>query len=269
MFFDNLFPFKTAAPGIHYSSMFELSISVDGENADCMAGLYNGMLAAVRRADGVIIRDECSPRCSVSLACEDDRREPLLIALTDHLSEVVVNNFKLKFLKKNSRVPKGNPVNYNAFITALLTFDREWDKEIVARELFYGRELSLDGFYNFRLKELRERWREVCKLASENAGYLEHPDTFTELLRFLVGSADSRIDAVSAVKEGAFYLLFDGDDQPLDRAALHVEEEITDETILPALIRLSPKLLTFYRDGAPGEILYLIKNLYGDNAEIF
>ncbi|MDR1093842.1 MAG: putative sporulation protein YtxC [Clostridiales bacterium] len=246
--------------------MWELSISVDGENADCMAGLYNGLLGDVRRADGVIIRNESGPRFSVSLACEDGKKATLAAALADHLSEIVVNNFKLKFLKKHSRIPKGDPVNYNAFITALVAFDREWDKEIVARELRHcGRELLLDGFYNFRLKELRERWREVCKLAGDNAGYLERPDTFIELLRFLVGSADSRVNDLTVVKEDGAYQLYGGNGKPLDRAARHMEDKITDETVLPALILLSPKLLTLYKEGVPGEIVSLIHNLYGDN----
>ena len=137
--------------------MWELSISVDGENADCLAGLYNGLLPAVRRVDGVIIRDGGGVRASVTLACEDEKKEPLIETLSETLSEVVVHNFKLKFLKKYSRLPKSNSLWYNAFLTALVTFDREWDKEIVLRELFFGRELLLDGFYNFRLKELRER----------------------------------------------------------------------------------------------------------------
>ena len=237
--------------------MWELNISIGNERADALRGIENRLRPYVAPGGGIMILDRLKDRSYLSIACDEGEKAALVNELKEAVGDVITVQFKQHYLLRHSRLPKGNKINYNAFIRALVAFDREWDRELVLKNLRLQNELLLDGFFNFRLKELKAKWQEVCDLASNNSGYLEYHDTFVELLAFLVKTIDGKTDSVFIAKDGAEYLFYGADGKPLDRLKLGIDKAITDETLLPNLINLAPKEV-FLTDGAIPEY---IKNL--------
>ena len=238
--------------------MWEFSVSINENQADALKSIESRLRPHLTAGKGVLILDFALDRAYLSVACGEGEKAAVINELKEAVGDIITVRFKENYLLRNSRLPKGNKINYNAFIRALVAFDREWDRELVYKNLRFRDELLLDGFFNFRLKELKAKWQEVCDLASDNSGYLEYHDTFVELLDFLVKSIDSKCERVYIEKRNGEYRLCDGNDAPLDRAKLNIDAVISDETLLPNLIGLAPKEVFI-----TGEIPEYVRNLTG------
>lgn len=245
--------------------MWELNISIGSDRAEALKGIESRIRPYVAPGNGVMIFDRAGSRSYLTIACEEQGKAALIEELKEAVSDIITVQFKQHYINRHSRLPKGNRINYNAFLRALVAFDREWDRELVFKNLYFKNELLLDGFFNFRLKELKAKWQEVCDLASNNSGYLEYHDTFTELLTFLVKTIDSKAGRVTVKKEGAEYALYGEDNEPLDRAKLSLDKTITDETLLSNLINLAPKEVVLCGSGIPEYVKNLISCVFNPN----
>ncbi len=242
--------------------MWELNISVDNNKSDSLTGIEGRIRPFVRPGKGIMILDRERGRTYLSIACEEDLCERLQRELREAVSDAITVDFKEKFLLRHSRLPKANKINYNAFLKALVAFDREWDRELVLKNLVYKDELLLDGFYNFRLKELREKWQEVCDLANQNSGYLEYHETFLELLRFLVQTIDTKEKHITIVKEKDEYGFLNADGKAVNRQKLKLDRTITDETLLPNLITVAPKEIRLLNCQIPDYVKNLMSCIF-------
>ena len=248
--------------------MWELNISVDTNKSDSLLSIESRLKPIMDTGKGIMMQDARHGRAFLLIACEEDGKDRIKSELNEAVSDVITVDFKEKFLLKNSRLPKINVINYNAFLKALVAFDREWDREMVFNTLEYEDELLLDGFYNFKLKELREKWQEVCDLANHNSGYLEYHETFLELLRFLVQTIDCKEKHITVVKEKDEYSFLDAAGKAVNRAKLKLDKKITDETLLPNLIAVAPKEICLLKCAVPEYIKNLMGCIFTVNSDI-
>lgn len=249
--------------------MWEINISIDSKNSVCIDNLMKDISPYVKLAGGVMARGKTMSRDYLSLACEDERRIHITDALYNLISDIIVTDFKLEYLKENSHLPINNTINYNAFLKALVEFDREFDKEMVIRKLSFSKELMIDGFYNFRLKELRKRWQEVCDLANNNSVYLSYHETFLELLKFLVNTINSKLEEIHILNENGKYIFCDKDLKQINYKEYHLDNDINNDTIIPSLINLSPNKIIFYNiDNLPVVVVNMISNIFENRVEV-
>ncbi|NLC17084.1 MAG: hypothetical protein GX756_04315 [Clostridiales bacterium] len=249
--------------------MWELSISIDSKKAACIDNLMQDITPYVKKAGGVMARGKALSRDYLALACEETKSKIITDALHEIISNIIITDFKLEYLQENSRLPINNQINYNAFIKALVEFDREFDREVVIRKLFFNKELMLDGFYNFRLKELRDRWQEICDLANNNSAYLSYHETFLELLKFLVNTINSKLDEVHIFDENGKYVFYDKHMNKIKNQKYHLDEEINSETLIPSLINLSPNKIVFHHiDKMPVVIVNMISSIFENRIEV-
>lgn len=248
--------------------MWEFSISIDSEKAVHIDNLMKSITPYVMKAGGVLARGKHCDREYLSLACEENRSNIIIEALNNIISDIIATDFKLDYLIENSKIPINNRINYNAFLKALVEFDRDFDKEIVIKNLFLSKELMLDGFYNFRLKELRKRWQEICDLANNNSVYLTYNETFLELLKFLVNTLNSKLDEVHIIRAENNYIICDKNLNKLDYTAYKLDQEINHETIIPCLINLSPEKIIFHdTSDLPVFIINMINTIFENRVE--
>ncbi|MBP5177543.1 MAG: hypothetical protein ILP02_03045, partial [Clostridia bacterium] len=84
--------------------------------------------------------------------------------------------------KRNVRVGGLKSVEYELLIAALIAADLEEDKRY-ARSLFSGERLAVDGFFNFTMKALKDKWRDVV-------GYVPAyfaPDQLKDFILYVAG----------------------------------------------------------------------------------
>jgi hypothetical protein len=249
--------------------MWELSISIDSKKASCIDNIMQDISPYIKQAGGVMARGKAMTRDYLALACEENNSKIVIDALLDIISNIITTDFKLEYLQENSRLPINNQINYNAFLKALVEFDREYDREVVARKLFFDKELMLDGFYNFRLKDLKKRWQEICDLANSNAVYLSYNETFLELLKFLVNTISSKLDEVHIFGENGKFVFYDKNMNRIKNKKYNLDDEINAETLIPSLINLCPNKIVFYQvDNMPVVILNMISSIFENRIEV-
>ena len=99
----------------------------------------------------------------------------------------------------------------------LVAFDRERDELLVRSKLRESTAdvFSLDGFYNFRLRELKKRWMNLADTVRMNAPLIRDPESFNVVLRFLLSTVTPKKEKVSVVSRGDGYVFSDSCDRVL------------------------------------------------------
>ena len=126
----------------------------------------------------------------------------------------------LKGAKRREFEPFVNSLGLGEFenemlLRTLVAFDRERDELCIRSKLRAGitKNFSLDGFFNFRLGELKKRWDNLKNVTRENAPLLTDPDTFNVVLRFLLSAVTPEANEAEVMRTGAdeFLLRTDGE----------------------------------------------------------
>lgn len=215
--------------------MWQITLSVDGEKREYLNRLEHNLSRAAAKASAVTAVAGKGGRTYFSAACEGADGEGFLKKLCDGVTELIIEEFKYDYIAANSKLVLHNKIGYKAFMCALVAFDRGVDRDIIKKRLRLKNGLNLDGFYNFRLKELRARWAEICRLADDNAEYLTYPESRLELLRFLIGAADSKADEVTVERAGDAYFIRDS------KSGEQLKTAADGEGVLSALINIAPR----------------------------
>ena len=110
-------------------------------------------------------------RCEFIVLVPDEYLEIFLLELRDKLADVIAVNYKHKFFKRKIKFSGLSEIESELLLTSLISADVDEDKKYAVKKLKGFDEYSLDGIFNFRMKPLKEKWREI-------AGYI--PPSFTK-----------------------------------------------------------------------------------------
>ena len=185
----------------------------------------------------------------IMLACEDYDQTRVKLFLNEIIIDAVCNFYKIEFLNTKLQLPVKNGIYVRALKKALLSFDKETDAYIIAKNLNFDNNLNLDGFYYFQLKSLREKWEELAGIANDNGYFLVSPENFIDLLRFLVDNLEITHETLNVYCDDTEVKIYD---------ELNTKYEIKEgEDLLSTLIGLSPKKINFYGDNRSEKYLLI------------
>lgn len=99
--------------------------------------------------------------------------------LADKIAEVIVIGYKYAFFCERLKINGLSQLDKDLLITSLISADLFEDKSYVRAKITSINNLAIDGFFNFKLQPLKQKWAEV-------ANYV--PDFFTsnELKDFML-----------------------------------------------------------------------------------
>ena len=99
------------------------------------------------------------------------------------------------------------PARYELLLRTLVAFDRENEHKLLNKLVKIEDGMTIDGVFNFKMGELKERWLEICKLTKSNGAYLYDNATYNELLRFLISAVDPKINKLTVYETDGKYRL--------------------------------------------------------------
>lgn len=208
----------------------------------------------------------------ITLSCEKHEFPRLHFFACDAIADVISIFYKLEFIEKNLKLHINQPVYLNAFKKALVAFDRDTDKYLITHNLKIENSIFLDSFYTFRLKSLQNKWKELIKLANENASYLLCSDTFIDLLKFLIENIEVSSGLVNIIKTQEDFLICDEKFNQIDTKEeglcllknYNNTQNEAEVDLITSLIALSPKKINVYCDQDENNTtLTLISELFG------
>lgn len=105
-------------------------------------------------------------RVGLYLTASDDLFRPAAEELSDKLCDVIAIGYKYDFFVRNIKADGLRPDEKELLIAALIAADFEDDKRFArSRMAAFNSDndfcFALDGFYNFRLASLKNKWNEV------------------------------------------------------------------------------------------------------------
>ena len=187
-------------------SMFQITVSVDSCRADWLYSVEDVIQNKLEDCYGVCALHESGKRVYCAFGCESENRASLLAAVKACLIEFYAVVVKFDYIKRN--LPLSLPrLRYEILLRTLVAFDRENEHKLLNSVVNVEDGLALDGLFNFRLGELKERWLEICGLTKSNCTYLLDDDTYNELLRFLISAVNPKINKLTVCERDGNYRL--------------------------------------------------------------
>lgn len=172
--------------------MFQFGFSIANEYADWYDTIAEVFAIKVKKCGGICAAVQKTDRTFVAVACESTSKAALLKEIRGCFIDMYATVVKHKYLTHAIRLPLDR-TSYDLLLHTLVAFDRENEREMIASNIPLCDGMSLDGIFHFRMQELRSRWKEIARMATENAPYLIDEDTLNELIRFLIGAVNPKI----------------------------------------------------------------------------
>ncbi|MDR2201744.1 MAG: hypothetical protein LBP26_03140 [Clostridiales bacterium] len=180
-------------------------MSINSENARWFRDMESVLSVKIGGAGGVMAAKENDGRVCVSVACENPRKAKISAAVRECVTQMYLTSAKYDYMSGILRLPALSRESYKILLHALVAFDRDAERDIIERLLKITDNLALDGFFNFRLAELRSRWNDIAELAVNNAAYLSSDETLDELLKFLMSAISPKIMRLDVFLRGGCY----------------------------------------------------------------
>ncbi len=217
--------------------MFEYTIS-SSENLGIINNIYIMLSGAVKSVNGIIIKQNSLKTDSVCLAVENKHKEYIKACILDAIADAIINTYKQQYLHNNITITIKNNVAYNAFISALVVFDRQTDKDIIKKNLVLENKLHIDSFYNFRLQQLHNRWYDIVCIVNESIPIMLKDRSVAEITSYFVENTNKEIfEAHLYILENVIQIKLD---DKLNDLQFNTNNSYVND-ILTEIISVSPK----------------------------
>ena len=114
------------------------------------------------------------------------------------------------------------------------------DREYIYQKLLPFDNVNIDSFFDFRLKFLKSKWKDLVSLANDNYLYLLSSDNFFELLKFLLSNLECREDVVKVELSKDNFKLY-SQEKLLNTPAVLEDKNKSD--LIASLIYFCPKTI--------------------------
>lgn len=198
--------------------MEEITVSERKEKSAYITYLYNAISPRLLRYGG---KGELSFGERSTLIIRAEREIGRLRAhVCDKVTEVIGIGYKFEYLSARLNVALSKRER-KLLCSALIAADLEGDKIYIRRKLERTEEYSIDGFYNFRLAPLREKWDRILSYIPEGFAASD----LKKFCEFLVGESENKIYVKGNTVFGENFT-------PLKRSRLTGEEDTETEIML-------------------------------------
>ncbi len=192
---------------------------------------------------------EYGGRAGLIIDCPEEYREIVGSELADRAAEIIAVHYKYDFFRQTLAVSGLCAVENEILFASLIAADLDDDKKYAFRRFEGLSQIAIDGVYNFRLQQLKNKWKDIAE-------YMPRVFINTQLKDFISYMLEGRKKRVY-VDDGKVY---DAHYRILKRCALLGGEgaQITREVLLSGggEVELSGRL---EKDDE-----YYLKEYYGD-----
>ena len=242
--------------------MWEFSVMADVKNENAVSYIQDKMKNTLLEFDGVYSYVKENGSCSFSLGAAKEKSEEIKKKLTKVLCDAICEKMKYNYLKENVCVNIQDSKMFETFLKVYTYFDIELEKAIAIRAICFPKCLNLEGFLNFRLHKLKQKWQELCLLTNTNASVFLKSETFLDVLEFLISNLDYKHKKIVIdFQDGT---ICDGIDSSEKLLTKFVTDDIFD--LLTKLVDLLPReivVLNLFDE----EKIHLLQNIFQNRVE--
>lgn len=229
--------------------MFETTFSADNQNAHFADYVVKKVAPEMEKIDGIVTTLGGKNRVYVSMACADAFRFPAKRLAESVAVDVIACGYKNAFLHQKLGV------DYEDFfadvlIDTMCVFDNDYDKTYVKKALDDGDKIYFDGYCNFRIGALKQRWSELAEMILKNDVLLSDCDVIAEFLTYLMESVSTAQSTVSVTFDNGF-TLFSAKNKVIEPVCLIEKFSTSEKQAMVNLVCLRPDKVRVYGKTSP------------------
>lgn len=226
--------------------MRELIFNVNKEDAYFIDYIHKKVSEPVRSVGGVcaVLEDENKKKLGIGIY---DECFPIInkIAKTA-VAEILAVGYKNRYLKEKIKIDSSDLIG-KTLLDTMCIFDSNYDTNLIKRNIYDLDTISLEGCYNFRIKEIKRKWDDIVALSNSYSGFLSEKSVVYEFLAYLLDAIPCLCDTISVIindKIDEFQLLNQAD-VVLSKFEIFSQNKTIQEELIFNLICYNPNLIKF------------------------
>ncbi len=247
-------------------NFWEFSLKANLDKSEYILYLKDKIKNAVKTAGGIITTIYTEKDISLLIGLPMAQKMALKPIIYSIVTDILANVYKIEYIVSRFNFEPQNSLLHKSFVKALCVFDSDIDKQIVYQKLINLDSIDLQSFFDFRLKVLKAKWKDLIDLANDNYLYLLSGGNLLELMKFLLSNLDCKANFVEVFWEGEKYKLFESKKQ-LQLPMLSKND--SQEDLLASLIAFCPKKIVVYNGSKLNkEVEDILFKLFENRVEI-
>lgn len=243
--------------------LWEFCLYYEKEQLDYILKLEKHLKRSFKKNKGVVLH--IKEETKILIACSG--REVFLIRIYNYIynyiSNIIYTYYKRKFLDELDSNLFNNEFFELIIKETLFHFDEEYDKLKILESLNFTNSLHIEGFFNFKLISLKEKWFELTNLIKNNSSILNNYMINLDLTKYLLSELDNNIEKVCLFADGNKYFLKTIDGENIKFKKINFSKKQNFKEILKSLITLSPKNIILCSE-IKKEEFKLFKEIFSD-----
>ncbi len=221
--------------------MFEYTITSFG-NQKLMEKLFKILQNKFMGTGALIIREQILNYHHISIAI-NGKTEFACGVIIESICESILFNYKVSIFETKI-VNISNIETRYKLIAALSNFDNETDIQTIKKEIpLSENKINITSFYHFKLKKLKTKWLEICKIVNENIEYMNDKNVLNELLKAFSENKKNNLIHIYAGKASIKISIDDGASDLI----FEYKQNFVDD-IITEVISINPKKIIFHGD---------------------
>lgn len=228
--------------------MWEMCLYFEKEQLEYMQILKKHLKRFFKKNRGVAILFEHKCQLLIGLECNEKKFAEIYTYIYNYIVNIIYTYYKRKFLSLLNDENFNNEIFEIIIKETLFCFDEEFDKNIIRQKLVLDENLNIEGFYNFKLAELKDKWGKLINLIKNNYQVLNNYMVNLDLTRYLINELENRVEKVCLFQDGKKYILKTIDNENLKYKKINYSKKQSFKELLKNLIILSPKSIILCSD---------------------
>ena len=226
--------------------MYEATVSVVKSNSHLLDFVKEQVTPCLKQIDGIYTELDERFRTCYAVACSDTYRFQVQRKLNEAVSQALSLGYKNIFVRNLLDIGYDNFYK-NVLVNVICVFDNDYDKQLVSKLVEVDQNICIDGYYNFRLGAVKQKWSDVIKLLSENVYVLSDNGLIIEFLQYLLESTTSKVKTLSVSFTENSFILYGSGGRVIEPVMSLAKDATAEEEAMLNILCLKPQRVKIYR----------------------
>lgn len=106
---------------------------------------------------------ENTDRAIMNIRCSEEYADIVRAETADRIAEVIAVQYKYRFFSTSLKISGLSEIEREILLASLIAADLEEDKKYANKRLFGLKNIAIDGAYNFLMRPLLYKWRDIIE----------------------------------------------------------------------------------------------------------
>ena len=141
--------------------MSEIKITENTSRSNNVIYVKNALNEIFERVGANVDFKTTKHRAELTVNAPENYFDLIVAEVEDKLADVIAVSYKYDYFKRKITVNGLSSDEKELLLTALISADLDEDKRYVYKKIKAFKEFAIDGIFNFRMQQLKQKWKEI------------------------------------------------------------------------------------------------------------